>query len=325
MDYGLMPDRLSSLINHRRLLEAVRVSVEKDLYRHMERPVPLAEISSRTGMELQFSEYLLETLHKCGYLEKSTGADGIALYKNTPESGMYLNSRRPTFIGADVFTDVEIGDLLDRFVSSGPGCMTIDKGHWTQERLKSIASMSLLGSVQYAVSNIDLSGRKNMLDIGGGHGLYSIFFSKQYPDLKCTIIELPQVAELAREFIRHYDTERSVDVISSDYNDAMPEGRYDVVLLSNIVASIEELDNLLAISKKHLVEGGLLVLRNFVCDAVDDCGSSLTVLERYSRRGKKGYSKQQLIDAMRNNGISDVRVTGAFESTVIIQGIYNKE
>ena len=48
------------------------------------------------------------------------------------------------------------------------------------------------------------AGARQMLDIGGSHGYYSVAFCREYPALQATILDLPQAIEhaaplLARE------------------------------------------------------------------------------------------------------------------------------
>jgi len=48
---------------------------------------------------------------------------------------------------------------------------------------------------------VDLGGRKRMLDVGGGPGTYSALFALRNPGLHCTVLDLPDVVEIAREII----------------------------------------------------------------------------------------------------------------------------
>lgn len=316
MDTGLIPEKILSIINYRRLLEVVKLSVDIDLYSYMGTPVSLDVLSEKTGLDRQFMEYLLNALLSFGFVEK-IGGD---LYLSNRESAQYLDSKSPAYMGREIFSDFEISMLLQNYVKGGSVSPVIDKGHWSPERLKRIASVSLLGGVQTTLEHVDLAGRGKLLDIGGGLGLYSIFFTKKYPGLTASIVELPQIAEVAREYVKKYGAEGEVNVIAADYNDLKPREQYDVVFLSNVVASVEELDKLLSLSREFLVKGGIVLLRNFVVDACTDEWSTIILLERYARRGRKGFSSGELADAMKKSGLSDIRIISLSDSVAVLQG-----
>jgi len=183
----------------------------------------------------------------------------------------------------------------------------ITKDYWTPELLKNIGAFVLLGQVQDTVAQVDLSGRERMLDIGGGHGLFSIFFTKKYPGLRAWVLDLPPVVEAALENIKKYGADR-VSVIRGDFQDLRPGETYDVVFISNVTASYDELCRLISDARGMLTPGGTLVLRNYVSDVRPGDWSALVVLDRYSRRGRKGYSKRQLWSAMGTGGLADVKL-----------------
>ena len=85
-----------------------------------------------------------------------------------------------------------------------PDDTDITKDYWTPEIINNIGAFALLGPVQATVGAVDLTGRQKMLDVGGGHGLYSIFFTKKYPGLKSWVLDLPGVTGVTLENIKKY-------------------------------------------------------------------------------------------------------------------------
>ena len=47
----------------------------------------------------------------------------------------------------------------------------------------------------------DFSGRRRLLDVGGGPGTYSIALVQQTPGLTSTVLDLPGVLEVTREIV----------------------------------------------------------------------------------------------------------------------------
>ncbi|MCD1295391.1 hypothetical protein CUJ83_10310 [Methanocella sp. CWC-04] len=317
MDIELMPENIRELLKYRKLFEVVKLSVETGLYSHMDTPKTVSDLSEATGIEPGFLERLLKALGKFGYVQILKDGDKIA-YVNTPVSDQYLNSDSLTYIGTKVFEDIETGTLLQNYIREGPATVTITNDFWSPELLEWIASMSLTGGVQSTVSVVDLSGRKKMLDIGGGHGLYSIFFTKKYPGLRSYVLDLPQVAELTKNYIAKFNAEGQVEAIPGDYHDLKTAEKYDVVLVSNVTSSLEDFKYLMSLSYELLEKGGLIVLRNYVSDLADDW-SSLVALERFSRRGKDSFSSVQIMDALKGAGFATIKKLYSAEGILILQ------
>lgn len=316
----MIPENLRSLVYGRKLYDAVKLSAGLRIFDHMSDTATPDGLSGELGIEAVFLGYLLDALAAAGYVEK-TVKDGIAYYKNTAESELYLNSKSPSYIGDDIFGDTETYETLRRYVDEGPEDTAISEGYWTPDIIKSIGAFALLGHVQATVDKVDLSGRKRMLDVGGGHGLYSIFFARKYPGLKAWVLDLPAVVGAARESIMRYGAGGSVGVIAGDFRDVRMGDTYDVIFISNVTASCDELCRLVSDARASLVEGGMLVLRNYSSDAGTDEWSPLITLERYARRGRRGFLKSQLRSAMEAGGFGDIKLLHEGDGVAILSGI----
>jgi predicted O-methyltransferase YrrM len=316
----LTPENLRSLVYHRKLYDVVKFSVESRIFDKMCRPVTLEAFS---GMDDVFIDYLLDVLAASGYVEKMVKG-GVEHYKNTAVSERYLNSKSPSFVGDDIFGDPGTYAALRKYADEGLEDAAITKDYWTPELLKNIGSFALLGHVQAVVDKVDLSRRKKMLDMGGGHGLYSIFFTKKYPGLKAWVLDLPAVVGLALENITRNGAADSVSVIAGDFQDLMPGDMYDVIFLSNVTASYSELCELILNARRSLSRDGMLVLRNYASDAGADEWSPLITLERYARRGKRGFSKSQLRSALEAGSLENIRFLHEGDGVAILSGIKRK-
>lgn len=126
-----------------------------------------------------------------------------------------------------------------------------------------------LGIGQALIEMVDLSGRRQMLDLGGGPGTYSALFTQRYPGLKSTVLDLPDVTSLASEILASMGAENSVEVIAGDYQtSAFPPGN-DVVLISGVFHRETEATcrGLIAKSAESLQQGGLLLVSDVFADA----------------------------------------------------------
>jgi predicted TPR repeat methyltransferase len=321
----VVPDNLRTLVNYRKLYDVVRLSAEIGIFDGLSRPAAPEDIAASMGTDTRFICYLLEALARFGYVE-TVEKDGRKCYVNSAVSRLYLCGDSPSCIGDEIFKDLGTYDTLRKYVDEGPREDSITKSFWTPEMLKNIGAFALLGHVQETVEKVDLSGRKKLLDVGGGHGLYSIFFVKRYPGLKAWVLDLPAVVGVARENIARYGVADRVKVLPGDFQDLKPRKACDVVFISNVTASYDEFCALVARARGLLGRGGLLVLRNYVSDLCRDNWSrddwsALVVLDRYSKRGRQGFTCSQIRSAMEAGGLEGIRVLHEGDGVAILCGI----
>ena len=92
-----------------------------------------------------------------------------------------------------------------------------------------------MGAGRRFARQVDLTGRRKILDLGGGSGAYCINAAKAYPDIEGVVFDLPPVAEVAREFIAENDCAGQVTAIGGDFTkDAFPTDADVVIMASNL-------------------------------------------------------------------------------------------
>jgi hypothetical protein len=92
-----------------------------------------------------------------------------------------------------------------------------------------------MGAARLFSRSVDLSGRKLMLDLGGGSGAYSIVATQNFPDLKAIVLDLPPVVVVAREYIAANGASERVSTMAGDFTTSdFPQGVDVVVMASNL-------------------------------------------------------------------------------------------
>lgn len=101
-----------------------------------------------------------------------------------------------------------------------------------------------------------------LLDIGGGHGLFSIEFCKKYSLLNADVLDLPQAAEQGRQIVKETGFEKRIQFIEGDFNSSDWGADYDLVLLFNVIhiATPDQVLQMFKNAYRVLKENGVLVV-----------------------------------------------------------------
>lgn len=78
------------------------------------------------------------------------------------------------------------------------------------------------------------AGSARLLDVGGGHGLYSVELCRRHPDLSATVFDRPAALDVAREEIAAAGLGDRVDVRGGDYETDDLGSGYDLALVFNV-------------------------------------------------------------------------------------------
>jgi cyclopropane fatty-acyl-phospholipid synthase-like methyltransferase len=109
---------------------------------------------------------------------------------------------------------------------------------FTVERARSYheATYSIgMGAARRFVRQVDLAGRRQILDLGGGSGCYCIVAAQRYPDLRAIVLDLPPVVEVTREFIASHGLADRVSAQAGDFTrDPLPAGSDVMIMASNL-------------------------------------------------------------------------------------------
>jgi SAM-dependent methyltransferase len=107
------------------------------------------------------------------------------------------------------------------------------------------------------------AGARDMLDIGGSHGFFSVVLCRRHPALRATVLDLPSAVEhaaplLEREGMGERVVLRAGDALVDDLGDAA----YDLILIFSLVHHFDDATNRQLVSRaaRALRPGGYLVI-----------------------------------------------------------------
>lgn len=196
-----------------------------------------ARLAARLGLSALNAERLVTACVALGLLER----DGDRV-RNAPDVDRYLVEGRPGYAGPwMLFTRPdwnEWGRLAEHLHRREPPAVLGKYVHFTVEDARRYheATASIgLGAGRRFVRQVDLAGRKKLLDLGGGSGAYCIAACREHPALTAVVLDLPPVAEVACKFIEAHGLGDRITAVGGDFTrDPFPAGADVIVMASNL-------------------------------------------------------------------------------------------
>jgi demethylspheroidene O-methyltransferase len=106
-----------------------------------------------------------------------------------------------------------------------------------------------------------LRGVRHLMDVGGGTGAFLAAAARRYPRLELTLVDLPPVAEAARERLDREGLARRIDVVAADFRTELPTGA-DAISLVRVLYDHgdDTVAALLARVRRALPPGGRVIV-----------------------------------------------------------------
>jgi hypothetical protein len=231
--------RLQRMVRAYRESAALMAAVELGLFTKIaEGHDTEAALPSALGITPLHAERIVVACVGLGLIER----DGEKL-RNAHDVERFLVEGQPHYAGEwMLFTKPdwnEWGRLSEHLRSPTPASadnVKVSKFTVTDARRYHRATYSIgRGAGRLFVRQVDLSGKRHLIDIGGGSGAYCIEACKAHPGLRASVLDLEPVAVVAREFIAEQGLSDRVEALACDFNkDAFPAGADVAVMASNL-------------------------------------------------------------------------------------------
>jgi predicted O-methyltransferase YrrM len=285
------------------------------------------QVAEKCATQPRPTRTLLNACVALGFMEKKDD-----LYSNTAEAKVVLVRGKPTSVVDG------IAHQDDLWASWGKLAEAVKTNRAASERWSLVEEPKVHRNFIMAMHDgavvgapivadaLDLTGRKQLFDAGGGPGTYSIFLVKKNPDLKAIVFDLPSTVEIAKEVIDKYGvTDRITTRAGNYFKDDFGHGN-DVVLLSAILHSMNPEHSKILLKKAYdsLVPGGIVVVREGLLndEGTSPVGAVLFSLNMLVNTGEgQSYSGKEIMELMRSVDFKDTKVqllqSGARSSLVI--------
>jgi O-methyltransferase domain/Dimerisation domain len=207
-------------------------------------PKSLGELAHTIGVQPRTVQLIAEALISLGLLEKLEDR-----YRNGPAVEAFLaetttGDLRPFSRFWDRFNNAPWMDL-ETCIRTAKGDEPGRRASEDEARILTAGvAAATLGSAQALLTSYDWSRHQLLLDLGGGTGSFLRILLGAHRTLRGTLLELPEVAALARSTTLADLAEGRIDILEGSFFErSIPTG-HDVVLLANVVHVLSAEQNL---------------------------------------------------------------------------------
>lgn len=271
------------------------------------------ELANLTNCDFRGLGMLLHALAAMDLLEKK--GDSFAA---TPFAGKFLSRTSPEYLGHIIMHHHHLMSSwtnLDQAVRSGAPV----RERVSHEDVESSRESFLMGMFNLAmqiapkiVPQIDLSGRRLLLDLGGGPGTYAVHFCQHNPELRAVVCDLPTTREFAEKTVERFELSDRISFVARDFeSEELPAG-FDVAWLSHVLHGMgpKSCRNVLRKAVSALEPGGVILVQEFILEDTRDAPLFPALFSLNMLLGTpdgQAYSQGELFDMLTAAGATHLR------------------
>lgn len=269
------------------------------------------EVAGKTAISLRGAVLLLHALTAMGLLKR----DGER-YGNTGEARAWLDAESDEYLGYMILHHHHLMESWARLPVAVRGGRPIRKRSVFQNR--EVRESFLMGMFNLAnrlapqtAREVDLTGRRHLLDLGGGPGTYAIHFCRRYDGLRATVFDLQTTRPFARRTIRRFGMADRIAFRAGNYHEDDLGDGYDVAWLSQILhgEGPEDCRALVSRAAAALEPGGILLVHEFLLNDAKDGPLHPALFSLNMLLGTaegRSYSEAEVRDMMAAAGLRDI-------------------
>lgn len=235
---ALAPDRLYGLLRDSvrgaKIFLALRSAMDRGLFAELDTPRSNGQLADALGVEQRLLAPLCGLLHQAGFLERHddtwTLPDDVRFYLAQP--GPFDQQA----VVHNLAETLSLWGRLDEVLESGPLAPSREGG-FGGSFLPALAAESLTGEAQRTAEILarvpGMDQACNLVDLGGGHGLYSLALCALLPLLRAEILDQEPARTPAETFIARFGDGRTRFTAANIFQDSLGENRDAVLLFYN--------------------------------------------------------------------------------------------
>jgi len=249
-------------------------------------------------------------------------------FSNTPESRTFLVRGAPEYVGFIILHHHHLVPAWSRLPDAVKGGKPVRKKRRGKREIESF----LMGMFNQAMaiapnlaSEIDLSDRQHLLDLGGGPGTYAIHFCLANPALEATVFDLATTRPFALKTIARFGLKGRIRFRAGDCLKDDLGGPYDAAWLSHLLHSLgpDQCREVIKRAVSVLTPGGVIFVHDFILKNTLDAPLfpalfSLNML--VNTEAGRAYSERDIREMLSEAGCKDIKrlpFTGPADSGII--------
>lgn len=272
------------------------------IFTHLaEEPAGVDELAARYNMPAEKLEKLLIACCGIDLLQQEKG-----VYRNTELSDMYLVEGRPLYQGNIILHALNVWDVWTQLPAKLLDDPAAALGSQQENFILGMHNLTMGGRGELFLKAADLSGRKHLLDLGGGPGTYSVLACQNNPELRSTLLDLPETIAIARPLIEKANLLDRITLREGSWDDSDYGSGYDAVLMSNILHGPDSgAPEKLKKAYKAMKPGGLLIIQEFL---LNDMKTGPMVPALFNVM-VGAYSRPELFAVLQEAGFAGIQIT----------------
>ncbi len=179
------------------------------------------------------------------------------------------------------------------------------------------------------VTSVDSGAARNLIDVGGASGSYTIGFLKAVPGMRATLFDLPEVIPMARERMSEEDLIDRVTLVGGDYNkDGLPGG-HDLAFLSAIIHQNSNEQNVTLYKNVYgaLEPDGRIIVRDYAMssDRTEPASGAMFAINMLvNTEGGNSYTFKEIKGGLEEAGFEKVKLLQESEMSSLVEGFKPK-
>ena len=307
----LKPNIYYKTILQYREAELLFEALKLDIFSYLDEPTTLEEFLKSTNYDKENTKYFLSVLLSdflyYYYIEKNN-----LTYCNTKCSKLYLSKNSSKYIGKAILFREKLGSI------SNIGDKVKDNSLGQNDKLDFSELAEIVHDEMYVTGRVDDFNREikqlfsdkyrnyKVLDLGGGSGVLSIEFIRNFPNSTAYVFETSEVACISKKIIEKNDMQDKIFVLEGDFNvDAIGDG-YDLIIASGIFnfVNMDITEFICKLSDALVLNGHLLIIGSFFENEEYHKEHILNWLKGYINGMKPAPKKSEIEQSMQKANLS---------------------
>jgi len=310
----ISPEPIDEMIKGYRTSHILLTAIEKGVFTRLSESKSAKELAEEIGTDPRTTEKFLNVLVTLGLLAKSHKE-----YTNTVDAETFLVEGKTFYMGN--FVRITVGgnlllSHLDEVLKNG-GSLQERSEEYTFEEVQILghAERALCYELPIIFDTLkdvpEFANAKRILDLGGAHGVYSMAFAQKNSVSEVTLLDLPPVIKIAKNFIDQHGMKDRIKFEAGDFNTDDIGNGYDLVFVSHVFYQKKGIESVLDKIYDSLNENGAVILNHWVVNETRT-GPRISVLfDLYismMNRDYHCYTVNEYTDLLEETGFSKVRI-----------------